>query len=487
MTDGWTEKSTIDGLPYYYNVDTEEITWDKPDALRTAQEIEEESGEWTWVPHPKQLWQPARILSRNSDGTVTTQTQTGKEIVIPAGGVVEGALTGGRKVKVELWPLKIASLKRAEEDLVRLPALNDAAIINNIRIRYEKDELYTWVGASRSVLISVNPFKSLPLYGSKQIQLYKQPPPNTHLAPHTYDIAKDSYESLLFEGKNQSILISGESGAGKTEATKVFLQYISEKSKRLSGNSSQNSDGGHEIQQKILETNPLLEAFGNAKTVRNNNSSRFGKWIKVQFDNTTGAILGGSITAICLKKAEEERNYHIFYQLCAAAEVDPFLGEYSLDNASQYYYLNQSTKPCTVVDGIDDQNEWISTLNAMEKIGITETEQKQITRLLVFILNLGNISFEGGEKVNVSNQSTLETTAKLFGCSANDLERSLVKIYRGTPADPNLVGNNNLEASFDARDAFAKSAYAYLFDWLVAKVNIAFGNQPKSGTISDIG
>ena len=154
--DGWLEKSTIDGLPYYYNENTEEITWDKPDALRTPQEIEEESGDWTWVPHPTQLWQPARIISKNEDGSTTCQTQSGKEVVVPANGMMNGI--GGKKVKVEFWPLKISSLKRAEEDLVRLDALNDAAIINNIRIRYERDELYTWVGASRSVLISVNPY-----------------------------------------------------------------------------------------------------------------------------------------------------------------------------------------------------------------------------------------------------------------------------------------------------------------------------------------
>mmetsp|Transcript_10152 Transcript_10152/g.13310 ORF Transcript_10152/g.13310 Transcript_10152/m.13310 type:complete len:1211 (-) Transcript_10152:695-4327(-) len=482
MTDGWTEKSTIDGLPYYYNVDTEEITWDKPDALRTAQEIEEESGEWTWVPHPKQLWQPARILSRNSDGTVTTQTQTGKEIVIPAGGVVEGALTGGRKVKVELWPLKIASLKRAEEDLVRLPALNDAAIINNIRIRYEKDELYTWVGASRSVLISVNPFKSLPLYGSKQIQLYKQPPPNTHLAPHTYDIAKDSYESLLFEGKNQSILISGESGAGKTVCTKQCLNYLAE----VAGSES-------DIEEKILAANPVLEAFGNAQTIRNNNSSRFGKWIEVYVDPVESCIVSSKIINYLLEKSRlvyqqsGERNYHIFYQLTKDSGIR---SKYGVSTADNYRYTNQSG----VYDAhlIDDAREFVEVQEAMDMLKFSDEEKDWVLSLTCGILTLGNVTFKakkekgGVSGSQVDDASIVQAAASLIGVGAEELQHVLnfrsitVRGQKATiPLDP--------EKARSGCDSLAMGVYGRLFDWLVRKINVSLeGTRGKFIGILDI-
>lgn len=267
---GWMEKKTLEGMEYYYNKNSEDVSWEKPDALKTPEELEEAKGEWMWIPHPTLVWQAARRVKKKKDGTNKFKTVDGSTVTIkvPKTGknyfYLVGELTGERKqrIPVPFWPLKTSSLKFNEEDLVGIDHINEGLICHNLRTRYEKNELYTWVGAGRSVLVSVNPYKDLPLYTPEMVELYHTRPPNKHLGPHVYDIAHDSYHTMLFEKRNQAVLISGESGAGKTVATKQCLGYIAQVA------------GSNGVEQKILQCNPLLEAFGNAKTIRNINSSR---------------------------------------------------------------------------------------------------------------------------------------------------------------------------------------------------------------------
>lgn len=482
MAGGWQEKQTIDGLPYYYNSDTEEITWDKPDALRTPQEIEEESGDWTWVPHPKTLWQPARITSKNEDGSTTCQTQDGQDVLVPASGIMQGKLTGGRKVKVDFWPLKISSMKRAEEDLVRLAALNDAAIINNIRLRYEKDQLYTWVGAARSVLISVNPYKRLPLYSKEIIQQYRNPPPNTHLEPHVFDIANGSYNSLMFENTNQSVLISGESGAGKTVCTKQCLSFLAE----VAGSES-------DIEEKILAANPVLEAFGNAQTIRNNNSSRFGKWIEVYFDPMERCISSAKIINYLLEKSrlvyqqKGERNYHIFYQLTKDSAIK---SEYGMSGPEEYRYTNQSG--CYNAHLIDDAEEFQAVKEAFELLNIAKEQVDWVFALTCGILTLGNCTFkEKKEKGGVTgseieDKKPLEDAAKLLGVGVEDLERVLNYRSISVRGQKAVIPLDPLKARSGC-DSMAMGVYGRLFDWLVTNINKSLdGKRGKFIGILDI-
>ena len=210
-----------------------------------------------------------------------------------------------------LWPLNKTSLSRLPDDLVMLDNMNEAEIIYTLRERFRLDKIYTWVGASKSVLVSVNPFKRLPLYTPDVMDGYANPKPQKPMGPHVFAIANSAFQNLQLKGKNQAILISGESGAGKTEATKQCLAFLAD----VAG-----SEGN--IEERILMANPVLEAYGNAKTLRNNNSSRFGKWIEIHFNNEGRTICGAKIDNYLLEKSrlayqqKDERNYHIFYQLC---------------------------------------------------------------------------------------------------------------------------------------------------------------------------
>lgn len=292
----WVEKFTADGVAYYYNNSSESVSWDKPDCLKTAEEKHHEEGEWVWVTHPDDVWVPARIKSRE-------------------GNKVNVVLLSGTKKTVEksptepLWPLMKSSLDRHVEDMVMVESLNHAQMMHLLKSRYNQDQIYTWVGASHSVLVSINPFKQLPIYTVNTMADFAHASPNRLDPPHTFAIANSAFLNMSKEGLNQAILISGESGAGKTEATKQCFNFLAE----VAGSDLQ-------LEQKILNANPILEAFGNAKTLRNNNSSRFGRWTEINF-STRGQIIGASIENYLLEKSrvvrqsQGERSYHIFYQV----------------------------------------------------------------------------------------------------------------------------------------------------------------------------
>ncbi|XP_032067969.1 unconventional myosin-If [Thamnophis elegans] len=358
------------------------------------------------------------------------------------------------------------------DDMVLLSKIHEDAIVENLKKRYMDDYIFTYIGP---VLISVNPFKQMPYFTDREIELY-QGAAQYENPPHIYALTDNMYRNMLIDGENQCVIISGESGAGKTVAAKYIMGYIS----KVSG-------GGEKVQHVkdiILQSNPLLEAFGNAKTVRNNNSSRFGKYFEIQFSRG-GEPDGGKISNFLLEKSrvvsqnESERNFHIYYQLIEGASQDQKhnLGIMSPD---YYYYLSQSET--YKVDGTDDRSEFHETMNAMDVIGITGQDKQLVLQIVAGILHLGNISFEEkGNYAQVENSDLLAFPAYLLGIDKDRLDEKLTSRKMDSKWGGRSESINvtlNVEQASYTRDALAKGLYSRVFDFLVESINRAM-QKPK--------
>ncbi|SMN18848.1 similar to Saccharomyces cerevisiae YMR109W MYO5 One of two type I myosins [Maudiozyma saulgeensis] len=371
-------------------------------------------------------------------------------------------------------------------DLTLLSKISDDSINQNLKKRFENGTIYTYIG---HVLISVNPFRDLGIY-TKAIMDSYEGKNRLEVPPHVFAIAESMYYNMKSYNENQCVIISGESGAGKTEAAKKIMEYIAE-------SSTGHSESIGKIKDMVLATNPLLEAFGCAKTLRNNNSSRHGKYLEIRF-NSQFEPCAGNITNYLLEKQrvvsqiKGERNFHIFYQFSKGASEN-YRKIFGVQKPEQYVYTSRSG--CTSVENMDDEAEFQETLKAMNVIGLSQDEQDQIFRMLAAILWIGNISFEENEEGNaqVRDTSVTDFVAYLLQVDAQILIKALVErvmetshgMRRGSVYHVPL----NVVQANAVRDALAKGIYNNLFDWIVDRVNVslqAFSGADKSIGILDI-
>ncbi|XP_069078176.1 unconventional myosin-Ie isoform X2 [Pleurodeles waltl] len=353
------------------------------------------------------------------------------------------------------------------DDMVLLSKITEDAIVENLKKRYMDDYIFTYIGP---VLISINPFKQMPYFGDKEIEMY-QGAAQYENPPHIYALADNMYRNMIIDRENQCVIISGESGAGKTVAAKYIMSYIS----KISG-------GGPKVQHVkdiILQSNPLLEAFGNAKTVRNNNSSRFGKYFEIQF-SPGGEPDGGKISNFLLEKSRVvmrnpgERCFHIFYQLIEGASTEQ-RNNLGITTIDYYYYLSQSGS--YKVDDINDKRDFQETMHAMNVIGIFAEEQAMVLQIVAGVLHLGNISFkEKGNYAAVESEEFLAFPAFLLGINQQRLKdkltsRQMDSKWGGKSESINVT--LNVEQACYTRDALAKALHSRIFDFLVDSINKA--------------
>ncbi|VAH77128.1 unnamed protein product [Triticum turgidum subsp. durum] len=427
-------------------------------------------GSHVWVEDPTLAWIDGEVVSiKNNE--VHVQTSNGKKEMDCQLHCNAFAQVNTDRSKV--FPKDMEAPPGGVDDMTRLSYLHEPGVLQNLATRYELNEIYTYTG---SILIAVNPFQRLlHLYDTHMMEQYKGADFG-ELSPHVFAIADVAYREMINEGKNNSILVSGESGAGKTETTKMLMRYLA----HLGGRSGVE---GRTVEQ---QSNPVLEAFGNAKTVRNNNSSRFGKFVEIQFDKT-GRISGAAIRTYLLERSRvcqintPERNYHCFYFLCAAPPEDT--QRYKLADARSFHYLNQSS--CIEVEGINDAEEYLATRRAMDIVGINEEEQEAIFRVVAAVLHIGNINFAKGKEVDSSviqddnSRFHLNTASELLECDCNNLEKALITREIVTPEEI-ITRTLDPESALASRDALAKTIYSRLFDWIVEKINVSIGQDPNS-------
>ncbi|KAJ2840268.1 class II myosin, partial [Coemansia sp. 'formosensis'] len=387
---------------------------------------------------------------------------------------------GARPKKAD-WSEGTTKKKQAGvSDMTMLSKITNEAINENLKQRFENADIYTYIG---NVLISVNPFKDLGIYTPQILKSYENKN-RMELAPHVYAIAEGAFRNMIAYKESQCVIISGESGAGKTEAAKKIMEYIA----AVSGG---NSTSIKEIKDMVLATNPLLESFGCAKTLRNNNSSRHGKYLEIQF-NGGGEPVGAIITNYLLEKGRvvgqirNERNFHIFYQFTKAAS-QTYRDQYGISGPESYLYT--SAAGCLDVPNIDDSSDYADTLKAMSVIGISSAEQDGIHRMLATILWLGNVQFvDNGEgNSTITDQDIINFVAHLLDSNPEMVKKALISRTietsrggrRGSIYDVPL----NIAQARSARDGLAKAIYDRLFDWIVVRVNKAMQARSESSYI----
>ncbi|XP_064192516.1 unconventional myosin-Va-like isoform X2 [Anguilla rostrata] len=418
-----------------------------------------------WIPDVEEVWKSAELTKdyKQGDRLIHLQLDDGKK--------VDHKLDPTTK---NLPPLRNPDILVGENDLTALSYLHEPAVLHNLRVRFIDSKLiYTYCGI---VLVAINPYENLPIYGSDIINAYSGQNMGD-MDPHIFAVAEEAYKQMARDERNQSIIVSGESGAGKTVSAKYTMRYFA----TVSGSTTEAN-----VEQKVLASNPIMEAIGNAKTTRNDNSSRFGKYIEIGFDKRYH-IIGANMRTYLLEKsrvvfqADEERNYHIFYQLCASSHLPEFR-DLKLGKADDFHFTNQSGSP--VIDGLDDARELSTARHAFSLLGINESYQTGIFKILASILHLGNVVVKDRDADSSTiepNNSNLTVFCELMGITYQDMSHWLCHKKLKTATETYIKPVPKLQA-INSRDALAKHIYAKLFNWIVAHVNRALQSAVKQNS-----
>nr|XP_061790615.1 unconventional myosin-Vb [Nerophis lumbriciformis] len=417
-------------------------------------------GASVWIPHADTVWVSAQLLQnyKPDDDYVLLQLSGGEEVRYPL------------VAPSDLPPLANPDISEGESDLTALSFLHEPAILHNLRVRFlDYSSIYTYCGI---VLVALNPYDELPIYGEEVIDAYSGQDV-ADMEPHIFSVAENAYRTMIREDKNQSIIVSGESGSGKTVSAKFTMRYFA-----VVGGAAQQTS----VEDKVLASNPIMEAIGNAKTIRNDNSSRFGKYIEIGFGRK-GDIIGANMSTYLLEKsrvvfqAAAERNYHIFYQLCASRQL-PEMRSLKLATPEHFRYTNQGGDANI---GTDDVMEMERTRNAFTILGMLPNQQMELFRILAAVLHLGNVMIQGSGRSSDrsyidADDSSLAIFSKLLGVEAAHMAHWLCHRKLALAGDTLVKPMTSQEAA-EARDALAKHIYEQTFKWTVHRLNSALRSQ----------
>ncbi|XP_055766155.1 myosin-10-like isoform X1 [Salvelinus fontinalis] len=435
-----------------------------------------------WVPSEKHGFESASIREERGDEVEVELTDSQRK------------LTLSREEVQRMNPPRFSKV----EDMADLTCLNEASVLHNLRERYYSGLIYTYSGL---FCVVINPYKNLPIYTESIVEMYRGKKRH-EMPPHIYAISEAAYRSMLQDREDQSILCTGESGAGKTENTKKVIQYLAHvASSHKTGTLGRNKEASQmdssrslprgssmvnrgELERQLLQANPILEAFGNAKTVKNDNSSRFGKFIRINFD-VAGYIVGANIETYLLEKsrairqAKDERTFHIFYQLmCGASEATR--ADLLLGSADQYRFLSGGAIP---VPGQSDADNFTQTMDSMTIMGFTPEESLSMLKVISAVLQFGNISFtkeKNQDQCSMPDDTAAQKLSHLLGISVLEFSRAILTPRIKVGREYVQKAQTKEQADF-AVEALAKATYERLFRWLVHRINRALDRRQRQG------
>ncbi|XP_066531142.1 myosin-9 [Hoplias malabaricus] len=419
-----------------------------------------------WVPSERLGFEAGMIKEEHGDEVMVELADSGKKC---------------RVNKDDIQKMNPPKFNKVE-DMAELTCLNEASVLHNLKERYYSGLIYTYSGL---FCVVINPYKNLPIYSEEIVDMYKGKKRH-EMPPHIYAITDTAYRSMMQDREDQSILCTGESGAGKTENTKKVIQYLAHVASSHKTKKDQNilvlTHG--ELEKQLLQANPILEAFGNAKTVKNDNSSRFGKFIRINFD-VNGYIVGANIETYLLEKsrairqAREERTFHVFYYMLSGAG-DKIRTELCLEGYNKYRFLSNGN---VTIPGQQDKDMFTDTMEAMRIMGFSEEEQIGLLRVVSSVLQLGNMSFKKerhSDQASMPDDTAAQKVSHLMGMNVTDFTRAILTPRIKVGRDYVQKAQTQEQAEF-AVEALAKATYERMFRWLVMRINKALDKTKRQG------